>query len=175
MSAGNIRSKGFDLNGAWAPLYTLHKLFAGLRDAHHLTGCDKALDVERKLADWLEGIMKPMSDEQLQQMMFCEYGGMNEVLADLYADTGEERYLWLAECFWHKLVLDPLSSQEDCLQGIHANTQIPKLIGLAKEYELTNDTKRRATVEFFGGGWWIIIRMSLAGIALENILARQMA
>lgn len=69
----------------------------------------------------------------------------------------------------------PLSSQEDCLQGIHANTQIPKLIGLAKEYELTNDTKRRATVEFFGGGWWIIIRMSLAGIALENILARQMA
>lgn len=149
VSAGNIRSKGFDLNGAWAPLYTLHKLFAGLRDAHHLTGCDKALDVERKLADWLEGIMKPMSDEQLQQMMFCEYGGMNEVLADLYADTGEEHYLWLAECFWHKLVLDPLSSQEDCLQGIHANTQIPKLIGLAKEYELTNDTKRRATVEFF--------------------------
>lgn len=149
VSAGNIRSKGFDLNGAWAPLYTLHKLFAGLRDAYHLTGCDKALTVERKLADWLEGIMKPMSDEQMQQMMFCEYGGMNEVLADLYADTGEERYLWLAECFWHKLVLDPLSSQEDCLQGIHANTQIPKLIGLAKEYELTNDTKRRATVEFF--------------------------
>ncbi|MBE3648928.1 glycoside hydrolase family 127 protein [Paenibacillus polymyxa] len=149
VSAGNIRSKGFDLNGAWAPLYTLHKLFAGLRDAYHLTDCDKALGVERKLADWLEGILKPMSDEQMQQMMFCEYGGMNEVLADLYADTGEERYLRLAECFWHKLVLDPLSSQEDCLQGIHANTQIPKLIGLAKEYELTNDTKRRKTVEFF--------------------------
>lgn len=175
VSAGNIRSKGFDLNGAWAPLYTLHKLFAGLRDAYHLTGCDKALTVERKLADWLEGMMKPMSDEQMQQMMFCEYGGMNEVLADLYADTGEERYLRLAECFWHKLVLDPLSSQEDCLQGIHANTQIPKLIGLAKEYELTNDTKRRETVEFFGSGWWIIIRMSLAGIALENILERRMA
>ncbi|WP_016821419.1 glycoside hydrolase family 127 protein [Paenibacillus polymyxa] len=149
VSAGNIRSKGFDLNGAWAPLYTLHKLFAGLRDAYHLTDYDKALGVERKLADWLEGILKPMSDEQMQQMMFCEYGGMNEVLADLYADTGEERYLRLAECFWHKLVLDPLSSQEDCLQGIHANTQIPKLIGLAKEYELTNDTKRRKTVEFF--------------------------
>jgi DUF1680 family protein len=149
VSAGNIRSKGFDLNGAWAPLYTLHKLFAGLRDAYHLTGCDKALTVERKLADWLAGILKPMSDEQMQQMMFCEYGGMNEVLADLYADTGEESYLRLAECFWHKLVLDPLSSQEDCLQGIHANTQIPKLIGLAKEYELTNDMKRRTAVEFF--------------------------
>lgn len=94
-----------------------------MRDAYHLTGCNKALGVERKLADWLRGILKPMSDEQMQQMMFCEYGGMNEVLADLYADTGEESYLRLAECFWHKLVLDPLSSQEDCLQGIHANTK----------------------------------------------------
>ncbi|WP_172455593.1 glycoside hydrolase family 127 protein [Paenibacillus sp. BIHB 4019] len=149
VASGNIQSKGFDLNGAWAPLYTLHKLFAGLRDAYRLTGNEKALVVERKLADWVEGIIAPLSTEQMEEMMICEYGGMNEVLADLYADTNEYKYLTLAEKFWHKLVLDPLAEHVDCLPGKHANTQIPKLIGLAKEYEWTNDEKRRDTAEFF--------------------------
>ncbi|CAM4409365.1 glycoside hydrolase family 127 protein [Paenibacillus alkaliterrae] len=149
VASGNIQSKGFDLNGAWAPLYTLHKLFAGLRDGFRMTGNMKALLVERKLADWLEGILSSLSAEQMEEMMICEYGGMNEVLADLYADTNEPKYLRLAERFWHKLVLDPLAEHVDCLPGKHANTQIPKLIGLAKEYELTSDEKRRDTAEFF--------------------------
>lgn len=149
VAAGDIRSKGFDLNGIWAPLYTLHKLFAGLRDAYRLTGNMKALVIERKLADWLDGVLAPLSAEQMEEMMVCEYGGMNEVLADLYADTGEGSYLKLAERFWHKQVLDPLSHHVDCLPGKHANTQIPKLIGLAKQYELTNDPLRKETAEFF--------------------------
>ncbi|WP_219838477.1 glycoside hydrolase family 127 protein [Paenibacillus sp. R14(2021)] len=149
VAGGDIRSKGFDLNGAWAPLYTLHKLFAGLRDAYRLTGNRKALDVERKLADWLAGILMPLSEDQMEEMMICEYGGMNEVLVDLYADTGEVSYLKLAQKFWHKQVLDPLSKHVDSLSGKHANTQIPKLIGLAKEYELTNDLLKRETTEFF--------------------------
>lgn len=149
VAAGHIRSKGFDLNGAWAPLYTLHKLFAGLRDAYRLTGNGKALDVERKLADWLAGVLAPLSAEQMEEMMICEYGGMNEALADLYADTNDISYLRLAEKFWHRLVLDPLAAHVDCLPGKHANTQIPKLIGLAREYELTGDGKRRDTAEFF--------------------------
>ncbi|TYP78921.1 glycoside hydrolase family 127 protein [Paenibacillus methanolicus] len=155
VAAGDIRSKGFDLNGAWAPLYTLHKLFAGLRDAHRLTGNAKALKIGRRLADWLEATLAPLNADQMEEMMVCEYGGMNEVLADLYADTGERKYLSLAERFWHKQVLDPLSQQVDCLPGKHANTQIPKLIGLAKEYELTNDAVRRETAAFF---WERVVR-----------------
>ncbi|WP_256761858.1 glycoside hydrolase family 127 protein [Cohnella sp. WQ 127256] len=149
VSAGDIRSKGFDLNGGWAPLYTLHKLFAGLRDALHLVGNEKALQVSVKLADWLDGMLAKLTVEQMEVMMICEYGGMNEVLADLYADTGEEKYLKLADRFWHKVVLDPLAAHEDCLPGKHANTQIPKLIGLAKQYELTNDEKYKSTSEYF--------------------------
>nr|WP_274655038.1 glycoside hydrolase family 127 protein [Paenibacillus humicola] len=149
VASGDIRSKGFDLNGVWAPLYTMHKLFAGLRDALHLTGNKEALHVAVRLADWMDAAFSGMSEEQMQEMMKCEYGGMNEVLADLYADTGEEKYLRLAERFWHQAVLDPLAEQKDTLSGKHANTQIPKLIGLAREYELTNDTKRRSAAEFF--------------------------
>ncbi|WP_199615959.1 glycoside hydrolase family 127 protein [Paenibacillus alkalitolerans] len=155
VSSGDIRSKGFDLNGAWAPLYTIHKLLAGLRDSFRLAGNPKALGVAVKLSDWLARIFAPLTDEQMEQMMLCEYGGMNEVLADLYADTGNEAYLKLAERFWHKLVLDPLADKTDCLPGKHANTQIPKLIGLAKQYELTNDARRKETAEFF---WERVVR-----------------
>jgi uncharacterized protein len=146
---GDIRSKGFDLNGGWAPLYTIHKLLAGLRDAMHLTGNKKSMIIAIKLADWLDGIFAKLSNDQMEEMMICEFGGMNEVLADLYGDTGDMKYLKLAERFWHKLVLDPLAVHEDSLPGKHANTQIPKLIGLAREYELTNDEKRKTTTEFF--------------------------
>lgn len=149
VASGDIRSKGFDLNGGWAPLYTLHKLLAGLRDAFRLTGNSNALPVAVKLSDWLDGIFAKLTDDQMEEMMICEFGGMNEVLADLYADTGEVKYLKLAERFWHRPVLNPLAAHEDCLPGKHANTQIPKLIGLAREYELTNDGRRKSTAEFF--------------------------
>lgn len=149
VAKGDIRTKGFDLNGGWAPLYTIHKLLAGLRDAMHLTGNQKSIRIAMKLADWFDGIFSNLSDDQMEQLMICEFGGMNEVLADLYADTGEIKYLKLAERFWHQLVLNPLAAQEDCLPGKHANTQIPKVIGLAREYELTNDEKRKTTTEFF--------------------------
>jgi len=149
VSRGEIRSKGFDLNETWAPLYTIHKLLAGLRDAYRLTGNAEALDVERGLADWLLRIFARLTDEQMQEVMRCEYGGINEVLADLYEDTGNEAYLQLADRFWHKQVLDPLSRKEDNLSGKHANTQIPKLIGLAKQYELTGEEKKKETAQFF--------------------------
>ncbi|MEK5389888.1 beta-L-arabinofuranosidase domain-containing protein [Margalitia sp. FSL K6-0131] len=149
VASGDIRSKGFDLNGGWAPLYTIHKLLAGLRDAYHLAENKRALGIACKLADWLDGIFKDLSDEQMEELMICEYGGMNEVLADLYADTGDDKYLHLAERFWHRLVLDPLSHGQDSLPGKHANTQIPKIIGLARQYELTDDEKRKNTAEFF--------------------------
>ncbi len=149
VAAGDIRSKGFDLNGGWVPWYTLHKLFAGLLDAHHYCANEQALSVAIKLADWADSTTAKLTEEQFQRMLACEHGGMNEALAELYARTGNEKYLRLSRRFHHKAVLDPLTRQEDRLAGLHANTQIPKLIGLARRYELTGDVSDKTAAEFF--------------------------
>ena len=86
VAKGDIRSKGFDLNGIWAPFYTEHKMMAGLRDAYRLCGNQTALEVEKRFADWLNGIVTPLNDEQVQKMLRCEHGGISETLADLYKD-----------------------------------------------------------------------------------------
>ena len=149
VSAGDIRAKGFDLNGGWVPWYTLHKLSAGLLDAQHYCANERALQIAIKLADWADSLTANLTEEQFQRMLACEHGGMNESLAELYARTGDEKYLRLSRRFHHKAVLDPLVRQEDRLQGLHANTQIPKLIGLARRYELAGDTADKTAAEFF--------------------------
>jgi DUF1680 family protein len=149
VAAGNVRSAGFDLNGGWVPNYTMHKVFAGLRDAYRLCDCKQALEVARQLADWYERVHAGLTDDQMQRIMAAEFGGLNETFADLYADTGEVRYLNLARRFHHKSIIDPLSKREDILPGKHANTQIPKLIGHARLYELTGKPEDRAAAEFF--------------------------
>lgn len=149
VAAGNIRSAGFDLNGVWVPNYTMHKVLAGLRDAYRICGNAKALEVEQGLADWFEKTLAGLNEEQMQKILACEHGGINEVFADLYADTGDARYLKLSRRFHHKAILDPLALGEDILPGKHANTQIPKLIGLASRYELTGDLNDRMAAAFF--------------------------
>jgi DUF1680 family protein len=149
LAAGNIRSAGFDLNGCWVPNYTMHKVFAGLRDAYRLGGNTNSLAVERGLADWYEKTHANLIEEQMQKILVAEHGGLNETFADLYADTGDERYLKLSRRFHHRTILEPLARQEDILPGKHANTQIPKIIGLATRYELTGDANDRAAAAFF--------------------------
>ncbi|HPS13341.1 MAG TPA: glycoside hydrolase family 127 protein, partial [Prolixibacteraceae bacterium] len=149
IAKGNIRSQGFNLNGLWSPIYTMHKVMDGLYHAYHYCGNEKALQVEMRFADWLGGIMKNLSDEQVQQVLNCEFGGVNEALAELYAATGDEKYLNLAKVFYHKDILNPLAQGVDILSGKHANTQFPKLIGLARIYELTGNEMDRKTTEFF--------------------------
>ena len=99
IAKGDIRSSGFDLNGLWVPNYTFHKELAGLRDAYRYANCQPALKVACDFADWLDKIYSGLTHEQMQKVLACEQGGMNEVLADLYADTGNGRYLKLAEKF----------------------------------------------------------------------------
>ena len=146
---GVLTSKGFDLNGGWVPFYTLHKELAGLRDSYRLCGNAKALQVAKELADFIDRTLTVINHDQMQTILACEHGGMNEVLADLYADTGEARYLALSRRFYHEKVLMPLTQQIDQLNGLHANTQIPKLIGLADLYELTGNTNDFAAADFF--------------------------
>src|SRR5215831_8233671 len=146
---GTIRSSFFDLNGLWSPWYTLHKTFAGLRDAYRFTGNRTALEVETKFAAWAETIMLKLDEAQTQKMLNTEFGGMPEVLADLYADTGDKRWLDLSHHFDHQAVRDPLARREDILAGLHGNTQVPKLLGYLARYIYTGDKTDGAAAEFF--------------------------
>jgi DUF1680 family protein len=149
VSAGNIRSSFFDLNGLWSPWYTLHKTYAGLRDAYRYAGNRTALELEIKYAAWAEGILLKMNPDQIQRMLNTEFGGMNEVLVDLYADTGDKRWLNLSHRFDHKAVVDPLSRREDNLAGLHGNTQVPKLLGVLMRYIYAGDKADGVAAEFF--------------------------
>lgn len=149
LAQGHIRSASFDLNGLWSPWYTLHKTFAGLRDAYRYTGNRAALEVEIKFAHWAEGILAGLSEAQLQQMLNTEFGGMIEVLADLYADTGDRRWLALSHKFDHHAVLDPLVRGDDRLAGLHGNTQVPKILGSAVRYAYAGDRDDRSAASFF--------------------------
>jgi DUF1680 family protein len=149
IAKGDIRAKGFDLNGIWSPIYTQHKIMAGLRDAYRYCGNKEALETEKKFADWIDRIMTPLNDDQIQNVLRCEYGGINETLADLYADTGDDKYLRLAKLFYQKALLDSLKAGRDVLPRKHCNTNIPKLTGLSRIYELTGDTSDRKAAEFF--------------------------
>ena len=131
------------------PWYTLHKIFAGLRDAYLFCGNQTARDVLVKLADWTVDVTKGMTDGQFQRMLGTEHGGMNEVLADVYTITHAEKHLALAERFCHLALLTPLSEGRDGLNGLHSNTQIPKIIGFERLYQLTGKPQYHAAAEFF--------------------------
>jgi DUF1680 family protein len=149
LSKGEIRSAAFDLNGLWSPWYTLHKTFAGLRDAYRHTGNRTALVVETKYAEWADRVLAPLSEEQLARMLNTEHGGMNEVLADLYADTGDRRWLTLSYKFEHHELTDALKRHQDNLNGKHGNCQIPKLIGSAARYGYVGDPADILAASFF--------------------------
>ncbi len=149
VSKGDIRSGGFDLNGLWSPWYTLQKTYSGLRDAYRHTGNKTALGMSVKYATWAEGVLAPLTDVQVQKMLDTEHGGMNEVLADLYADTGDKRWLKLSYRFEHHAFTDPLKRHQDNLSGKHGNCQIPKLIGSAARYGYVGDTADIMAASFF--------------------------
>lgn len=149
VSQGNIRSRGFDLNGAWSPWYTIHKVMAGLLDAYLYCDNTKALKIEQRMADWTGEILKNLNDEQLQKMLLCEYGGINEVLVNTYALTGEQKYLDLSYKFHDKRILDSLAMKVDVLPGKHSNTQVPKAIGTVRRYQLTGEESDFTIADFF--------------------------
>jgi len=142
---------GGDGNGLQGqhPWYMLHKLFAGLRDADALAGSAKARTILIGLSDWAIATTQALSEEQFQVMLRQEFGGMREVMGDVYALTGDKKYLALADRFYHLSVEDPLAARQDHLNSLHANTQIPKIIGEARLYELTGAPKSRVISEYF--------------------------
>ncbi len=133
----------------WAPWYTLHKIYAGLIDMYLYCGNEQALEVVKGMASWAKGRSDKLSYEQFQQMLGNEFGGMNEAFANLYAITGEAEHLELAKRFDHKVIFEPLAEGRDNLQWLHSNTQIPKIIGAAREYELTGEKRYYDIASFF--------------------------
>lgn len=146
---GDIRASGFALNDKWVPLYNIHKTYAGLRDAYLFAGNRDALNMLVKMTDWMIGITGGLTDEQMQDMLRSEHGGLNEVFADVYDITGDSRYLELAKRFSHLFILEPLLSNEDKLTGLHANTQIPKVIGYKRIADLEKNTAWNNAAQFF--------------------------
>lgn len=149
VESGEIDAEPFGLNGGWVPWYNMHKLFAGLRDAYLYADIEEAKKVLVQLSDWAVSLSNQLSDEQFNTMTRAEYGGMNEVLADVYAITGNEKYLEVSKRFNDPRVFPPLADREDQLAGLHANTQIPKIIGAAREYELAGTDSLRTIAEYF--------------------------
>jgi hypothetical protein len=149
VAGGDIRSGGFDLNGMWSPWYTLHKTYAGLRDAWRHTGNATALELEGRFAAWAESIVGRLTDPQVQRMLNTEFGGMNEIFADLYADTGDRRWLQLSYRFEHHAFTEPLKRHQDNLAGKHGNTQVPKLIGSLARFSYIGDPGDGYAASFF--------------------------
>jgi hypothetical protein len=135
----------------WAPFYTYHKIMAGLLDMYVLAGNTDALQIAEGMARWVGDFLWPIGTEQRQGMLRNEYGGMNEVLVNLATVTRKGRYLEIARLFEQPGFLNPLSQRRDELQGLHANTHVPKILGAARTYEVTGDSRYRQIAEYFLG------------------------
>ncbi|MFC5683871.1 glycoside hydrolase family 127 protein [Flavobacterium sp. MAHUQ-51] len=146
---GDIDGSTFGLNNTWVPIYNIHKLFAGLRDAYEIAGNEQAKKVLLGLGDWFIELIKPLSKEQIQRILDTEHGGINETFADLYIITKDKKYLDTAEKLSHHKLLDPLLEQQDKLTGLHANTQIPKVIGFEKIAALNDNKAWKNASDYF--------------------------
>ncbi|HOZ47746.1 MAG TPA: glycoside hydrolase family 127 protein [Candidatus Hydrogenedentes bacterium] len=136
-------------NPPWAPYYTIHKIMAGLYDAYRLCGNAQALDVLQGMAAYFKGRYDKLSIWEWDRLLGVEFGGMAEVLYDLYGVTGDPAHLDIAHAFDRAVFLGPLALDHDDLSRIHANTHIPEIIGAARRYELLGDTRYRNVVSFF--------------------------
>ena len=150
--ADNFTSRGEAPLGLW---YGIHKFIAGLLDVYVYCDNPEALEIACRLADWAKAGADKLSEAQMQKMLETEHGGMNEALANLYAFTGREKYLTLALRFNHQEIIGPASRRQDELDGTHANTQIPKFIGAAREYELSGQESLKTAALFF---WDSVVR-----------------
>lgn len=146
---GNINAGNFSLNDKWVPLYNIHKTYAGLKDAYQIAGIELAKEMLVDYTDWMLNVTSALSEEQIQEMLQSEHGGLNEVFADVYEITGDEKYLELAYRFSHHKVLVPLEKGNDSLTGMHANTQIPKVIGFETIAQLDSNKDYHGAATYF--------------------------
>ena len=149
VAKGDIKTSGFDMNGGWSPWYTVHKIMSGLMDAYLYADNHKALKLVTGMADWTYHTVNHLPDSLRLKMLRCEWGGMNDILANIYAVTGNKKYLNLSYKFYDDFVMKPLSEKIDPMPGKHSNTNVPKAIGSATQYELTGNESDKTIASFF--------------------------
>jgi DUF1680 family protein len=149
IAKGKIVSDTFALNGKWVPLYNLHKTMAGLRDAYVIAKKIRARTMLIRLTDFIYKISEKLTDDQIQLMLTSEHGSINEIFADVSVYANNEKYLRLARRFSHHFLLDPLIAGMDKLDGLHANMQIPKVVGFKRISELDGDADYLKAAQFF--------------------------
>jgi uncharacterized protein len=137
----------------WAPYYMIHKIMAGMIDQHELAGNTQALEVAARLGDWVGWRTGRLSYAHMQQILQIEHGGIAESLTNLYRLTGDASYLATAERFYHAVVFDPLARNQDKLAGLHANTNIPKMIACIRIWEETGNERYHD----IGTNFWRIV------------------
>lgn len=145
----NLINRNIAGKSVWAPWYTLHKIYAGLIDQYLFTDNQKALDVMKGAANWAYQKLKPLTEEQRRLMLRNEFGGTNEAFYNLFAITGDPKHKELAEFFYHNDVIDPLAEKKDEFYFKHANTFIPKVIGEARNYELSASERSKSIAHYF--------------------------
>ena len=149
VAAGNLNVQIGELNGKWVPLYNIHKTYAGLRDAWLYAGRVQAREMLVGMTDWAIRLVQNLSDEQIQEILRSEHGGLNETFADVAVITGDPKYMELAQKFSHRWLLDPLTEKRDVLTGMHGNTQIPKVVGYKRVADLTGNDDWSEAARFF--------------------------
>ncbi|MCA1930030.1 beta-L-arabinofuranosidase domain-containing protein [Rheinheimera sp.] len=163
---GQIEADLFSLNQHWVPFYNIHKTFAGLRDIYQQTGDQRAKTLLLNYGNWLKNLVKNLSSQQIQQILLTEHGGMNEVLADMAVIFDDNSYMALAKDFTELRVLQPLLKGEDKLTGLHANTQIPKVVGIARIAELSGDQHWLKAAEYF---WSLVVEQRTVAIGGNSV------
>lgn len=166
IAAGKLEADNFSVNGKWVPWYNLHKVYAGLRDAYRYAGNEDAKIMLVRLSDWALALTSKLSPEQMQTMLRSEHGGMNEIFVDVAEMTGDRKYLDLALAFSHQAVLQPLARKQDQLTGLHANTQIPKVIGFKRIADMTGRQDMGEAARFF---WQTVVDKRTVAIGGNSV------
>jgi DUF1680 family protein len=166
VAAGKLEADNFSVNGKWVPWYNLHKVYAGLRDAYQYAGNEDARAMLIALSDWALRLTSRLTPEQMEQMLRSEHGGMNEVFADVAQMTGDKKYLDLALRFSHQALLQPLAQGQDKLTGLHANTQIPKVIGFQRIAGMADRPDMREAAKFF---WQTVVERRSVAIGGNSV------
>lgn len=166
LRAGEIDADIFTLNGRWVPLYNLHKTFAGLLDAYTYAGAESALRMLTRLADWWLTVSAGLDDALFEEVLATEFGGMNDTLTSLAQLTGREDYLREAKRFSHRALLEPLAAGRDRLDGLHANTQIPKVVGYERYAQATGSQEHIRAADYF---WHTVTRQRTVSIGGNSV------
>lgn len=166
LAKGELKVDNFSLNDKWVPWYNLHKTYAGLRDAYLFAGSEDAKAMLVKLSDWAVKLTAGLTEEQMEAMLRSEYGGMNEIFVDVAELTGDKKYLDVARRFSHRLLLNPLLQNRDELTGMHANTQIPKVIGFKRIADASNDQAWDDASRFF---WETVVEKRTVAIGGNSV------